>query len=306
METKVFTPKEVEAWQLPPCQRPLRINERVRCLAEEIKCDGGVVEGVITLGKVGKDPAIYIVDGQHRLEAFKISGLGEALADFRLCNFDTMGELAEEYVRLNSALVRMRPDDILRGLEAYTPSLKAIREACDFVGYDYIRRGNRGSAMVSMSALLRCWHASAQETPNSGQGMSAQSIAETLEPLGVQQLVAFMAIVHAAWGREPENYRLWGNLNLTVCMWIYRRLVLQEVPLSSSRRTMRLNVNQFKQCMMSLAASADYIDWLLGRQLGERDRGPCYSRVKAIMARRIQDEKGGMKVVLLQPAWSSK
>lgn len=275
-------------------------------MAEEIKCDGGVLSGIITLGQVARENVIYIVDGQHRLEAFKISGLDEAIADFRHCHFDTMGELAKEYVRLNSALVRMRPDDVLRGLEEYTPSLRAIRTACDFVGYDQVRRYNSPSGSVlSMSALLRCWCASQQETPSS-HGLGAQNIAETMDATSLQQVIAFLATCHAAWGREQENFRLWGNLNMTVCMWIWRRLVMQDMPIAATKRTMRLTVVEFKQCMMSLAASADYVDWLVGRQLGERDRGPCYARIKSIMARRLQEASPNRKVVLLQPTWSSK
>src|SRR3977135_3009775 len=140
METLIISIDEVEKLKLPPFQRPLRVNEKVRAAAEEMKKEESI-SGVITLGKLAKEASTYIVDGQHRLEVFQLSGLNEALCDVRVCHFDTMAEMADEFVRLNSALVRMRPDDVLRGLESTSPALKQLRADCNFVGYDQIRRG---------------------------------------------------------------------------------------------------------------------------------------------------------------------
>ena len=41
--------------------------------------------------------------------------------------------------------------------------------------------------------------------------------------------------------------------------------------------------------------------------MGDRDRSPAYARLKAIFARRLQEESRDHKKPLLpQPAWSSK
>lgn len=157
VETIGFSRDEANDWKVPPFQRPLRVNDKVRLLAEQIGNDGGVIPGVLTFGVIGRDR--FIVDGQHRREAFVLSGKAEGYADARTCYFDTMAEMGEEFVRLNSQLVRMRPDDILRGLESSLPSLQAVRAACPFVGYDMIRRGDR-CPILSMSAVLRAWHIS--------------------------------------------------------------------------------------------------------------------------------------------------
>ena len=42
--------------------------------------------------------------------------------------------MAEDFVILNTALVRMGPDDVMRGLEGSVPTLQKIREVCPFVG----------------------------------------------------------------------------------------------------------------------------------------------------------------------------
>lgn len=304
MDTLIITPEIAGSWKLPPFQRPLRVNDKVRAVTEQIKRDE-VIEGVITLGKLKGDNAYYIVDGQHRIESFKLSEIGEAIADVRICTFDSLGEMADEFVRLNSSLVRMRPDDILRGLESSVPALTAIRKACPFVGYDQVRRSTSGP-IVSMSSLLRCWAGSAMETPpnNGGGGLSAAQHAQNLNQQSLQNLIGFLATAHAAWGRDPEYYRLWSALNFTLCMWLWNRLVIDR-DRTGNKRYAVLSITQFKHCLMSVSADADYLAWLPGRNMGDRDRSPCFMRLKAIFVKRLTVE-GGKKVFLPMPAWSSR
>lgn len=307
METIIITPDMVNGWRIPPFQRPLRVNEKVRVVTEQMK-KTETIEGVLTLGKLRNDTAFYIVDGQHRAEAFKLSELKEAIADVRLCSFDSMGEMADEFVRLNSSLVKMRPDDILRGLESSTPALQVIRKSCEFVGYDNVRRGGT-SPIVSMSALVRCWSAAGYETPSatgSTAGASSATLVQNLDQVSVQNLIACLATVHSAWGRDPEYYRLWGNLNLTLCMWLWNKLVLDR-DRSGNKRYSLLDIPHFKKCLMSVSADGDYIAWLPGRNLTDRDRSPCYVRLKSIFVRRLTaDAKGNTKISLPSPAWASR
>lgn len=305
MDTLIVTPAMVNAWKIPPFQRPLRLNDKVRQVTDHIR-KHEVVEGVLTLGKLRGDPAFYIVDGQHRVEAFKLSELPEAIADVRLVMFDTMADMADEFVRLNSSLVKMRPDDILRGLEKSTPALQTIRKSCEFVGYDNIRRSGGSGPIVSMSALIRCWVASGYETPvGSNAGVGAATLAQNLEQASVHNLIAFLSTAHAAWGRDPEYFRLWGNLNLTLCMWLWNKVVMDR-DRSGNKRYAVLNIPDFKKCLMSVSANGDYLAWLPGRNLNDRDRSPAYARLKSIFARRLAAEAGGKKPLLPQPAWASK
>lgn len=303
MDTLIITPEMVNEWRIPPFQRPVRVNEKVRVVCEEIKRSEGI-EGVVTLGMLKGSTTLYVVDGQHRLEGFKLSVLKEAIVDVRIMTFATMAEMAEEFVRLNTALVKMRPDDILRGLEHSVPGLGLIRKHCEFVGYDNIRRSGT-SPILSMSAVVRCWNGAIGETPsNTSTGQSAAMIAQGLEPKSVENLIAFLNVVHAAWGRDPEYYRLWGNLNLALCMWLWNKLVLDR-DRGGSKRHISLSVPQFKRVMMSVSADGEYVQWLVGRQLSDRDRSPCYNRLKRIIATRVGEENNGIKPVLPAPAWAS-
>lgn len=149
VDTIGISPERVAKWKHPSGQRPLRENEKVRALAEQLKQDGGVIPGMLTLGVLNND--YWIIDGQHRLHAFGLSGLKEGYADVRYLHAESMADINREFVELNSYLVKMRPDDFLRGLEGTIPGLQKIRHACSFVGYDAIRR-NENAPMVSMSA----------------------------------------------------------------------------------------------------------------------------------------------------------
>lgn len=303
MDTLIVTQAMANEWKIPPFQRPLRVNAKVMAVSENIKATE-TIEGVITLGLF--QGGYYIVDGQHRTEAFKLSGLEEAIADIRVIPFSRMPDMADEFVRLNSSLVKMRPDDILRGLESSLPMLSQIRKSCEFVGYDNIRRGT-SSPIVSMSALLRCWVAASFETPASSNSQGgAAKLAQTIDQVSTQNLIAFLATAHAAWGRDPEYYRLWGNLNLSLCMWLWNKLVIDKDRFGN-KRYISLNIPEFKRCLNSVSADADYLDWLPGRNLTDRDRAPAYGRLKKIFGARLTQDSGGKrKPTLPHPAWSSK
>jgi hypothetical protein len=295
VDTLLFTPDQVKEWKNPPFQRPLRINDKVNHLAVTIKADGGVVPGVLTLGILNRET--YLLDGQHRIQAFILSGCDEGAADVRKHFFDSMGEMGEEFVNLNSSLVNLRPDDIMRGLEGVNEGLQIIRKKCPFVGYDMIRRNER-SPILSMSTVLRCWFGAMPEVPGSG-GASATQRANTLTNDEADHCSTFLTIIMAAWGRDPEYVRLWNSLNLTLTMWMYRRTVLSQY----SQKSFRLTREQFQKCAMRLSANANYLDWLTARSLNDRNRSPSYARIKQMFAACIEQETG-RKPMLPQPAWS--
>lgn len=294
LDTIEVTPNLMRSWKIPEFQRSLRVNDKVTLLAEQIKRDGGVIPGVLTIGVLDKDR--YLIDGQHRREAFLMSECIVGYADVRICHFEDMAAMGEEFVNLNSRLVNMRPDDILRGLERTYAPLAKIRKRCAFVGYGQIRRSER-TPMLSMSAMLRCWFGSAPEAPMRGIG-SAMSLVRALSSEDADLCIEFLNCAFAAWGRDENVNRLWCNLNLGLCMWLYRRIVLS----AYSAKTKKISKEQFTRCLMSLAADPAYCDWLVGRNTSQRDVSPAYTRIKAIFARRLEQDLGG-KHLLPKPAW---
>jgi len=55
---------------------------------------------------------------------------------------------------------------------------------------------------------------------------------------------------------------------------------------------------------MSISADTLYLDWLVGRKLGERDRSPAYDRIKKAFVKRLEQDMG-RKPSLPAPAWAN-
>lgn len=322
LDTVGVSSKVFATWLSPPFQRPLKVNKKVEDLAVKIHQDGGVIPGTITLGIV--DGKTYILDGQHRKKSFELAGddefvakcvelgllevgarpISEGYCDVRIHYLDSMAEAGQEFVALNSALVRFSPDDILRGLEGSTPALQILRKACSFVGYDNIRRSSQSGAVVSVSLIVRAWSASGDETP--GLDSSAPNIIASgrFDENAAREVVGFLNLAFEAWGRELLVSKLWGAVNLSICMWLYRRLVRNYGRTSISRMT-QFTVQRFKQCLMALAADPIYCDWLVGRHSPPRDRSAAYgSHIKRIFQTRYFAEEK-KKPILPAPEWST-
>lgn len=295
VDTILINPGVVKNWKNPPFQRPLKVNAKVMALAQQIKIDGGVMPGVMTIGVLERQE--FLLDGQHRREAFLLSECAEGFTDIRKHFFESMAEMGEEFVNLNSQLVRMRPDDILRGLEGTIDGLTIIRQNCPFVGYDMIRRGDR-SPLLSMSTALRAWFGSMADVPTNGGASALESAKKATTDEG-EQCSSALKLLMTAWGRDPEYHKLWGALNLTVVLWLYRRLVLADY----SHKIKRISREMFLKCCTSLSADAGYLEWLYGRGLTERDRSPAFGRIKAIFVARIYAETK-TKPFLPSPAWA--
>lgn len=299
METIVVTKETLQQMKRPPFQRELRVTKKVEEIAAELKADSGIISGVITIGVL--DDVRYLVDGQHRLKAFDISGLPEGIADFRVVEFETMADMADAYFKLNSPIATFRADDKLRALEAGVKPLATIRQRCPFVGYEQIRRNPATSPILSMSMLLRCWKAGTNDSPSGSGGPRATDLALALSDEEANSIVQFLEVAMSAWGRDPQYARLWSTLNFTMCIWLWRRVVLTKF----SQRTTQLTTSQFGKCLSSLSADEKYIDWLLNRALSDHSRSPAYNKVKSIFGTRIIAEGWSKKPMLPQPQWAT-
>lgn len=305
MDTIMLTIATIGSWKKPPFQRTLIVNSKVREVVDHLKETGGVMPGTLTLGMIGGET--YLVDGQHRTEAFKMSGLKEGFADVRVHWFESVAEMAKEFEQLNSALVNWKPDDILRSRESYMPALQELRRLCPFIGYTMVRRSG-GSPLISMSAVLRCWFGSETEVPLAGAGRSARNAADRLTMDEAKALAAYLEIPSAAWGRDSEFYRLWGNLTLCLTMWLYRRTVVQLY----TPATTRLTRDQFRMGLQALSADPRFLEYLVGRGMNDTSRAPTYNRIKTIFAARLEGEVGAVaktkaghtKVRLPTPSWA--
>jgi len=306
MDTVVLTPETMDSWPLPVFQAPLKKNAKVLQISDQMREESGtpVIEGVITLGFLRGETTIYLLDGQHRRAAALLSGRSEFIADVRTKQYETMADMAREFLILNTPISRKTPDDQLRAMAEMSPVLQMIQEACPYIGYRYIR-ANPTAPVVSMSATLRRWRGSGYETPSvTGSYGGAVALATGLTEDDAKKIIVFMQTAYSAWGSDAENARLWASLNTTVTMWLWRVLVLDK-DRSGARRYAVLTPEQFRLCILAASADSGYVEWLGGRNMSERDRAPCYSRLRSIFTSRIQSETGE-KIRMPQPSWFTK
>lgn len=296
MDTLLLTTEAIDRWKRPPFQREQRMSKRVVELIAEIRDNGGVIPGVLTLGRVNGDT--YLIDGQHRVAAFRESEVSEGIADVRICEFDTVAEMGAEFVKLNSSLVRMKNEDILRALEGTNEHIANLRRRCPFIGYDHIRMAggvpgnpNQAKITLSMAVAMKSWFGSAGDIPTAGPASPVS--ADMLDAESAKAAAAFYTACYTAWGGDKQNYRLWGALNIVLLAWMWRRMVLNEGGYvnKTGYNSLRLTPDQFVACLMALSADARYIDWLVGRGINnDRDKAPCFSRIKDTFSRRLAQD----------------
>jgi hypothetical protein len=296
METKLLSLEELDSWVLPPFQREEQQTKKVIEFAEMLKQNGGMIGGVIHLGLLrGETAPIYLVDGQQRRSACHLSERDTFIADTSLKVYDSMVEMAEDFRKVNSRLVPLKPDDLLRACEVTHAPIAQLRKDCPFVGYGNIRR-QESSPVLSMSAALKSWFGSGLQTP--GATGQAINMLDQFTDTQRQLLTVFLLMAYHAWGVDKTNARLWSNPNLTMCMYLYRKLMLEP-----NNRRGAVPGEMFGKCLMSVSANSSYYDWLQGRHLRERDRSPCYKRLRFIFAERLTKEYGGKTFRMPSPSW---
>ena len=281
VDTIMFMIAEAAAWKKPPFQRDLSKNKKYWEVVDLIKNDGGCIPGIITLAVL--DGVKYVCDGQHRISAFFESGCPVGYSDVRIIYCDDMGEMAKEFKNLNGRISSMKADHNLHAMDEEYPVLKQIQKICQFVGYSK-------TSTVGMNSIIKAWLNSGSDALTSSFTVSGQShrLAEIDDDL--IDLTTLLKAAHAAWGKDIEYKRLWGELNMTLVMWMYRVLVLS--PKATTDRTDRIDMPMFQKCLAEVTSTPAYLDWLFRKKVNVRDISPGVKRIRDIFARRITSETG--------------
>lgn len=280
----------------PPIQRPVTKGAKFWQGVEKLK-QTEQLPGIIHIGVLRGQK--YKLDGQHRLTMFSVSGLKECLADTRTLFFDSMGEMAEAMDGLNDHFSAFRPDDHLRALQFALPPLSYLKQACDFIGFGSIRKGEGSTPILSMSMVLRVWAGAATDMPTTKMGMSATALAKALTEYESKLLGGFLSLCFKAWGRDAEYGKLWCGLNLSICAWFYRHAVIKR---DDDKQT-TITREVFLECLRDLQADSTYVRFLDGRLLSDMHRGPCYRKALKVFASRLARETKKTPV-LPSPPWS--
>jgi hypothetical protein len=302
MKTEKFavvamTIDEANQLHAPPFQRPMRLKSRQLKVVAEIIRNENILPGVITLGKVENDPLTYLVDGQHRIEAFNRSGIEIVTAKIDMMMFKDMNEMSLQFDRLNTPIAKMSANDRLKSMSFTNPVIHMIMEECSFVGFHHTQLGQNAAKVLQLSVALRSWKSGKSKFVGVGSH-DAVIIGETISEEEAKDLIKFLKASHKAFGNDKEYFSLWGNLNLSIVAWLWIRLILERVP-----RVTAITEEDFVRCMMSLGSDNAYVPWLKGKNLSVHSRSPCYTRVKDIFAKRLREEGYDKRILFPGAEW---
>lgn len=289
-------------------QRTIQRNKYVIEVAHTISSTG-IIPGQIVIGIF--QGILWLIDGQHRRESFTIAVLGEcgvtritkACANIKYEVFDTWAAMSDRYVELQRKIRGNSPNDMLKGLEASTESLQVLRKRFPAVGYTSTRPDSKHhKGRVSAKAALQAWYGSKPETPGRKTPPPFE-IAKQLTVEEAHQLANFLRLAHSAWAFDPNYLNLWGSLNLTLCLWLYRRCVLDPV-----QGFPDLTPEQFASCLTALPSEKiggvnPYAMFLYRKGLRELDRGPVYMQVTRVFTATLRANHK-LRVKFPKPEWA--
>jgi len=252
MEVTVISKAEARRWVVPEeVQRKYRETKKHEGLVEYIE-ENEEIPDVIMLGTLPNDPTIYIVDGQHRQVKFLASRVNEAFARIRWEEYDTMEQIGLAFYTANGGKSLLTSaDDMLRSKHLSSPPLYRLVTECPFIGFDYIRFGDGGPVM-SASAAVKSWIASGLDKPRSALGKSVGVLVDNVTDEETEDMIRFYKMCYKVWGKDKENRRMWLNINVALCAWLYRRLVLGQKKIG---RLSSLTEEEFEYCLATLAAN---------------------------------------------------
>lgn len=291
---ETVTQAQAAGWVSPPFQRRLILNRKVKAIATTMRATEEI-PGVIVLGVLGG--VVYLVDGQHRRQAFKDSGASQGVATVVTFEYADMAEMSSHYRELNSKISFGSPDDTLKAMAFSNDSIKEIKARCPFIGYGTRNRvGANAENFVSMAAFTNAWNTAGFDALKSsfGSAISFMGSVSTGEAVDIAEAANAM---HRAWGVGKEMSSLWKKLNVVCCLWFWRRSVLgwsgsSKANGSWKRSNQRVPAKDFERGFMSLSANGTYLDWLVGRSNMGKDSQECARRVKLIILDRIESDTG--------------
>jgi len=288
VEMMVLTREIVAKWEKPDFQRLLVENKNLESICCKIQ-KRGRLRTTIYLGVW--EGRIYLIDGQYRICAYIGSGLTSIEAPVVTFYYSPgwigFKEMCTDFIELNGHVRKPTPNDILKAFEGINSNLKKIVSECPFVGYI-----KRKSTPLLMATTIRAWMSSASDTPG-GYSKGALDMAKDLHDTETNYLIDFLHIAHEAWGDVHENKSLWAGLNLVLCMWLYRKLVLAQWGGKST-----ISAEGFSRFLKKLCSDSAYRKHLFGKsgKINDDTRTPAYAHMIRIFG-------GSKRRGLPNPEW---
>ena len=306
-----LTPEVINSWLIPDWQRHVRTNPKGRQLCEDIK-EIPILESMIIVGVIQRRGkyVLYLLDGHHRKEHFLKSGAPYIIIDVKFAYVETMGEMADLYLKCQDQIVKSSPNDNLKGLAVNSKTLNHIIKHCTCVTLDAARSG-ASNASVTMSTVIQVWYDSNLDPPKRNTlGSPPKSITDLAKKLTMRDaetIVAFIKICEEVFGFNNESSALWKHINLVLCLWLYRVMVLKtEWEGCEGYKVTYLDDKRFGIGLSALRHSRFYSS-MTNKRLGSAvDRKEAYLNMTRWFLSGFPNNNGRTRVRLPKPTWASK
>ena len=219
----LLTIDDLEYLMKPPCQRFVSKTKRVERLTEEMLKTGRLGVGILLVMGL-PNGEVHLVDGNHRIEAFRNSGLKSIIVSVQTKSAKTYKDIAEEYIRCQCSLKTSTVDDKLKGIAVGHPPLQKIAQFCTFVTYK--RASTRSDCLISMSDVVHCWFDASTNPPtrySGDKGIPIEECAKLITDKDAACIIEWLLVCQISLG--TVNRVLWAPLNMTLCLWLYKQMV---------------------------------------------------------------------------------
>lgn len=282
-------------WKIPDWGREPKVNRHVLSVAEDLK-ECNHLSSTLVLGVY--DNTIWRIDGNHRLLGFLLSGIPNMLAHCMVHYCDGHKDMYRIYKIYQRHLRTPTKDDNLKGLAETRDPLQTIKNRCKFVTYETVN--DTESRRIRMSAVIRAWYDSVPYIPKHIRA-NIEEQAVKIEETEARKIVEFLLACKE--GLSIQVPFLWKPINITLLMWLYRRLVWGEIDVESEDvEYSRLTKDEFILGMLGLQTN-NYYGTLGTREL-ERDRFGAYTSLMSYFKKSLHSMGVKRRLTLpIKPKW---
>lgn len=304
-----LTPDVIKSWLTPYWQRPVRFNAKGRQLTEDIKLTRKL-DSVMIVGVVKKRNGkfdLYLVDGHHRKAAFLRSGAPYMDIDVKFVYVDKVEELSPLYLNCQEQITKSTANDNLQGLAVTNEVLQHIKSKCEFITYEGVRLGTIAHS-INMSTVVQIWYDSMLDPPKKNTLTPSVSITELAKKLTVDDadhIVQFMTLCRDNFEFKKLSSGLWLHINLVLCLWLFRVLVLREVWEGGEvYKVKHLTPRQFGVGLLGLKNDKYYLTLMRKKLNSSVDRKEAYQSIAKLFASNLRSCGVVSNPKLPRPQWA--
>ena len=281
-------------WKLPNWGREPKSNDIVVSVAADLQVNPHL-KSTLILGIY--DNAIWKIDGNHRLLGFLTSGLPSMTA---YCMFHKCTSHEDMYriYRIYQRHIRTpTKDDNLKGFEVTHPPLKTISSKCKFVTYGSLK--DYETSRIKMTSVVQAWFDSLSYLPKHVRS-NIEEQAKKIDESAARKINEFLMVCKE--GLTLQISVLWKQINITLLLWLYRRVVWEMVDEEHEGSDYPVLTKDEFVCGLQGLQASSYYQALFQREL-EKDRLETYNSLISHFRNNLRSCGIKRRMTLPKPNW---